>query len=129
MGVRAQAPAVERGQDAGFVADFRVVNGGVRKVSIDVERPAAGEIEQRKRMFEIVVAAAHDRALVALRHDERQRRFRHLAVMDGDAVFRRHVDEHAAEPIVGDRGEQVGRDTELGAANAAVTALPPKETA
>ena len=40
----------------------------------------------------------------------------HLPVMDRDAVFRRHVDEHAPEPVVGDLGEEVGRDAELRAA-------------
>src|SRR4051812_10990611 len=33
-----------------------------------------------------------------------------------DAVLRRHVNEHAAEPVVRDGGKEVGRDAELGAA-------------
>ena len=33
--------------------------------------------------------------------------------MDRDAVLRGHVDEHAAEPVVSDGGEQVRRDPEL----------------
>ena len=80
-------------------------------------------------MFEIVVAAAHDRTLIAFRHDERQRRFRHLAVMDRDAVLRGHVDEHAAEPVVGDGGEQVGRDPELRAGERRGDGVPPNDTA
>ena len=116
MRVRAQAAAVERGENAGVVADLGVVDGGVRLMPIDVQGAAAGQVERRERMLEVVVAAAHDRALAALGHDEGQRGFDHLAVMDRDAVLRRHVDEHAAEPVVGDGGEQVRRDAELGAA-------------
>jgi len=37
-------------------------------------------------------------------------------MMHGDRVFRRHIDEHAAEPVVGDGSEQIGRNAELGAA-------------
>jgi len=36
--------------------------------------------------------------------------------MHGNRVFRRHVDEHAAEPVVGDRREQIWWNSELGAA-------------
>src|SRR5258705_13716342 len=36
--------------------------------------------------------------------------------MTGNAVFRRHVDEHAAEPIIGRRGDEVRRNPELRAA-------------
>ena len=89
---------------------------GVGLVAVEVERPAAAEVERRKRMQIVVVAAAHDRAPVAARHDERQRGFVHLPVVDRDAVFRRHVDEHAPEPVVGERRQQVGRNAELGAA-------------
>ena len=116
MGVGAQPAAVERRQDAGLMADLRVVDRGVGQVSVDMERAAAGKIEHRKRMPEIVVAAAHDRALAALRHDEGQRRLRDLPVVNGNPVLRRHVDEHAPEPVVRHRGHQVRRDAELGAA-------------
>ena len=64
----------------------------------------------------MIVAAAHDGALAPVRHDEGERGFRDLPVMDRDAVFGRHVDEHAAEPVVGDRGQEIGHDPELGAA-------------
>ena len=37
-------------------------------------------------------------------------------MVDGDAIFRCHVDEHAPKPIVGDRRYEVGRDAKLGAA-------------
>ena len=39
----------------------------------------------------------------------------HLPVVDRDAVGRRHVHEHAPEPIVGDLGQEVRGDAELGA--------------
>src|SRR5580658_7677615 len=35
--------------------------------------------------------------------------------MDRDRIFGRHVEEHAAEPIVGERGDEIGNDAELGA--------------
>ena len=35
--------------------------------------------------------------------------------MKRNAVFRRHVDEHAAKIIVRDGGQKIGRDAELGA--------------
>ncbi len=50
VGIRTQAAAVERGQDAGVVTDLGVVDGGVGQMSVDMERAAAGEIEQRKRL-------------------------------------------------------------------------------
>jgi hypothetical protein len=48
VGIRTQAAAVERRQDAGLVTDLGVVDGGVGQMSVDMERAAAGEIEQRK---------------------------------------------------------------------------------
>src|SRR5215208_8256897 len=37
-------------------------------------------------------------------------------MVDRNAVLRRHIDEHASEPVVSNRSEQIGRDPELGAA-------------
>ena len=37
-------------------------------------------------------------------------------MVHGDAVFGRHVDEHPAEPIIRHRGEEIGHDPELRAA-------------
>jgi hypothetical protein len=36
--------------------------------------------------------------------------------MDLDSVFRRHVHEHAAEPVIGDGGDEIGHNAQLGAA-------------
>jgi hypothetical protein len=85
-------------------------------MAVEVQGAASGEIERREGVLVVIVAATDDRALAAFRHDEGERRFGHFAVMDGNAVFRGHVDEHAAEPVVGDGGEQIGRDAELGTA-------------
>jgi len=98
------------------MTDLGIVNGRVGKMPIDMQRAAASQVQHRKRMPEIVIAASHDRALSAFRHDERQRGLRHLAVMHRDSVFRRHVNEHAPEPVVRDRRHQVRRHPELGAA-------------
>src|ERR1700730_13177410 len=64
----------------------------------------------------LVVAAAHDGPLAVLRHDERQRGGMDLARMDRDSVLRAHVLKHPPQPVVGDRGDQVRHDSELGAA-------------
>src|SRR5215213_1852983 len=80
-----------------------------------MQRPRRAEVEGREGVEVVVVAAAHDGALAPARHDEGQRRFGDLSVMDRDAVGRRHVDEHAPEPVVGDLGQEVRRDPELGA--------------
>ena len=116
VGVGAQAAAIQRGQDAVLPAQFCVMDRGVRLVAVDMQRAASPEIEHRKRMDMLVVAAAHDRPLAVLRHDERQRRGVDLARMDRDSVFRAHVLEHASQPVIGDGGDQVGHDAELGAA-------------
>ena len=42
--------------------------------------------------------------------------FSTLRVCRCSVVFRRHVEEHVAEPVVGDGGDQVGLDAKLGAA-------------
>jgi hypothetical protein len=36
--------------------------------------------------------------------------------MNRDFVFRGHLQEHASEPVVRDRGDEIRRDRELGAA-------------
>ena len=36
--------------------------------------------------------------------------------MKGDAIFGAHVLEHMTQPVIGDGGDQVGNDAELGAA-------------
>jgi hypothetical protein len=116
VGVGAQATAIERRQDAGLMTDLGIVDRRIGEMAVDMERAAAGEIEHRKWVPEIVVATAHDRTLAAFRHDERQRGLRDLSVMDRNRIFRRHVDEHAPEPVVRHRGDQVRGDPELGAA-------------
>ena len=50
----------------------------------------------------------------SLREDEGQRGAPHFARVQGDTVFRRHLDEHAAEPVVGTGRDQVGPVAELG---------------
>ena len=48
VGVGAQAAAVERGQDAGLAAQFRIMDRGIRLVAVDMQRAAAAEVEQRE---------------------------------------------------------------------------------
>ena len=64
----------------------------------------------------LVIAAAHDRPLAVLRHDEGQRGGADLARMDRDAVLRAHVLEHPPQPVIGDGGDQVRHDPQFGAA-------------
>src|SRR5215469_12593362 len=92
------------------------MDGGIRLVAIDMQCAAAAEIEQRKGMDMPVVTTTHDRALAVLRHDERQRGRVDLAWVDGDSVFRAHILEHPPEPVIGDGGDQIRYDAELGAA-------------
>jgi len=114
--VGAQAATVKRREDAGLMTDLGIVNRRIGKMPVDMERAAAGQVQHWKRMLEAVIPASHDRALSTFRHDERQRGLRHLAMVHGDSVFRRHVDEHAAEPVICDRGHQIRCHPELGAA-------------
>src|SRR5258708_39249487 len=116
MRVRTQPAAIERGENAGLAAKACIVDRGVGLMAVDMQRAAAGQMQWRVRVLVVVVAAADDGALAILRHHERQRRLRYLAMMYRDAIARRHVDKHAAEPIVGDRGQEVGLYAELGAA-------------
>src|SRR3954454_12361757 len=69
--VGTQATAVERGQNSGFPAKFGVVNCSVRLVSVNVQRAAAAEVQERKWVNVLIVAAANDRALAVLGHNER----------------------------------------------------------
>ena len=64
----------------------------------------------------LVVTAAHDGPLAVLWHDERQRRGIDLARMDRNSILRAHVLKHPAEPVIGDGGDQVRHDSELGTA-------------
>ena len=116
MRICTKSAAVERGEDSGRPAQLRIMDGGVGLVPVDVERAAAGEIEQRIGIEMSVVTAAHDRAPAVLRHDERERGRADVAGMDRDGVFRGHLQEHASEPVIRDRGEQIRRDRELRAA-------------
>ena len=43
-----------------------VVDRGVRLVAVEMQRPAAAEVQRRERVEVMVVAAAHDGALAAL---------------------------------------------------------------
>jgi sec-independent protein translocase protein TatB len=45
VSVGTQAPAVERGQDARLAAEPGVMQRGIRLMSIDVQRPAPGEVQ------------------------------------------------------------------------------------
>ena len=116
MGVGAQAAAVERGQDAGLAALLGVMDRGIRLVAVDVQRAAAVQVQMREGMNVLVVAAADDGALAVLRHDEGERGGVDLARMDRDPVLRAHVLKHAPQPVIGDGGDQVRHDPELGAA-------------
>src|SRR5579863_7030314 len=88
----------------------------VRLVAIDMQRAAATEVQERKGMDMVVVAAADDGALAVLRHDERKRRRFDLAWMDRDSILRGHILEHPPQPVIGDGGDQVRHNSELGAA-------------
>jgi hypothetical protein len=92
------------------------VDRGVRLVTVDMQRAAAAEVQEREGVDVVVVAAAHDRPLAVLRHDERQRRRIDLARMDRDSILRAHVLKHPAEPVIGHSGDQVRHDSELGTA-------------
>src|SRR2546421_8374817 len=116
MSVGAQAAAIERGQDAGLAAQFGIVDRGIRLVTVDMQHAAIAKIEQRERMDVGVVAAAHDRAFALLWHDKGQRRRVDLARMDRDSVLRAHVLKHPSQPVIGDGGDQVRHNAELGAA-------------
>src|SRR3954452_7026056 len=85
-------------------------------MAVDVQRPAAGQVKRREGMLVVVVAAADDGALIAFRHYERQRGGCHLPMVQRYAILRGHVDEHAPEPVVGNRGQQIGPQPKLGAA-------------
>ena len=115
MGIGAQAAAVERSQDAGLAAQFGIVDRGIRLVTVDVQHAAIAKIEQREGMDVGVVAATHDRALAVLWHDKGQRRGVDLARMDRDSILRAHVLEHPPQPVIGDGGDQVRHNAELGA--------------
>src|SRR3954464_6205434 len=85
-------------------------------MAVDVQRPAAGQVKRREGMLVVVVAAADDGALIAFRHYERQRGGCHLPMVQRSPILRGHVDEHAPEPVVGNRGQQIGPQPKLGAA-------------
>jgi hypothetical protein len=70
MGVGPEAPAVERGEDAGLAAQFCVMNCRVGLVAVDMQRAAALEVQHRERVDMLIVATAHDGALAVLWHDE-----------------------------------------------------------
>ena len=89
---------------------------GIRLVTVDMQCAATAEVEKRKGMDMLVVAAAHDRPLAVLRHDEGQRGGVDLARMDRDSILRAHVLKHPPQPVIGDGGDQVRHDSELGAA-------------
>jgi hypothetical protein len=95
-------------------------------MAVQVKGAAAAEVQRREGMQVMVVAATDNGATAFLRHDEGQRGFAHLAVMHGDPVRRRHVDEHAAEPVVGARREQIRRDAELRAAERGRDCIAPE---
>src|SRR5438309_4387956 len=85
-------------------------------MAVDMQRAAALEVEDRKRVDVFVVAAAHDGALAVLWHDEGQRGGVDLARMNRDAVLRAHVLKHPPEPVIGNGGDQVRYDSQFGAA-------------
>src|SRR5260370_38972098 len=66
LGVGGQAAAIERCQDAGLAAQFRIMDRSIRLVALDMQRAAAAEIEQRERMGMLIVASAHARSLAGL---------------------------------------------------------------
>ena len=88
MGIRSQAAAVERRQDAVLAAELGVMDCSIRLMAVDMQRAAALQIKHRKGVDILVVATAYDGALAVFRHDERQRGGVDLARMDRDSVFR-----------------------------------------
>ena len=116
VGVGAHGAAVERGEDPGIAALACVVQRRIRLVPVEVERAAARQIDDGKRMKIVIVAGTHDRALALVRPHEGQGRPRDLPDMELDLVLGRHVLEHAAEPVAGDGSDQVRLDAELRAA-------------
>src|ERR1700710_2873275 len=91
------------------------MNRRIRLVAVDVQRAATLQVQHREGMDMLVVAAAYDRALAVLWHDEGERGGVDLARMNRDAVFRAHVPEHPSEPVIGHGGDQVRYDAQFGA--------------
>jgi hypothetical protein len=114
--VRAQPAAVERREDAGLAAAPGVEQRGIGLMSVEMKRAQARHFEHRKRRQVLVVAAAHDGTLAIARHDAGQRRSLDLAGVQLDVVLRRHVEEHAAEPIVREGGDEIDLGGQVGAA-------------
>ena len=62
-----------------------------------------------------IVAGAQDGPLALAGQDEGERGALHLPGMDGDLIFRGHVEKHAAQPVVGERGQEIRHMAQLGA--------------
>src|SRR6478752_2989106 len=63
MGIGPQAAAIERSQDAGLAAQLGIVDRGVRLVTVDMERAAAAEIQQRKG---VICSSSRQRTIARL---------------------------------------------------------------
>ena len=108
---------------------LRVVDRRVRLVAVEVQRAGSRRIEGREGVQIVVVAAAHDGALAALRHDEGQRRsatFRWWTEMPYFAAMSMNMrpSQSSATEV-----RRSGTMPSLAQAKAAVTALPPNEMA
>ena len=78
------------------------MEGGIGKMSVEMQRPAAGEIENGKGLQIFVVAGADDGALSVIRQHEGERRAFDMARMHRDFIGLGHAEKHVAEPVVGD---------------------------
>ena len=70
MGVGTKAAAVKRGQDAVFATQPGIMDRGIRLMTVDMQRAAAAEIENRERVDVFVVMATDDGPLAVLLLDE-----------------------------------------------------------
>ena len=72
MRVGAQAPAIQRGQNAFFAAGLGIVNGGVGLVAIKMQGADTCEVKTWHAIEIIIIARAKYRALAMMGHDERE---------------------------------------------------------
>ena len=91
---------------------------GVGLVAVEMQRAYAADVQVGEGMKIVVVAGAQDGALAVVGEHDRERGALHFPAVHRDLVLGGHVEEHAAEPVVGQRGEHVDAVAEAGGAEA-----------
>lgn len=74
----------------------------------------------------MIISAAHDRSLSLMRHDERERRPLNFSPVHRNSIGKRHIHEHAAQPIIGHRGHQIRNNSKFGAGKGCRNRIPSK---